>query len=193
MGKVIIVLSISVDGFIAGDNVRLEEPMGEGGDMLHDWLGDTSDPRNHDVLTQGIGGLGAVITGRHNYEMSIKWWGADGPTGDARLPVFVVSHSSPKSVPESGVYTFVDGIEASLKQAQAAAGEKDVSIMGGANIAQQFINANLVDEIQLHVIPVLLGSGMRLFDHLTIERTLLEPVKVIDTRAATHLRYRLVK
>ena len=94
MGSVVLVISMSVDGFVAGDNVRLEAPMGDGGDRLHGWLMDTEDPRNREILTRGIGNLGAVITGRRNYEMSIRWWGADGPTGAARVPVFVLSHSN---------------------------------------------------------------------------------------------------
>ena len=98
MGSVVLVISMSVDGFVAADNVRLEAPMGDGGERLHGWLMDTKDLRNREVLTRGIGNLGAVITGRRNYEMSVPWWGADGPTGPARVPVFVLSHSRPDRV-----------------------------------------------------------------------------------------------
>jgi dihydrofolate reductase len=192
MGSVVLVISVSVDGFVAGDNVRVEAPMGDGGDRLHAWLMDTEDPRNREVLTRGIGNLGAVITGRRNYEMSIRWWGADGPTGPARVPVFVLSHSTPDQSPQNSVYTFVDGIDRALAAARTAAGDKVISVMGGASVAQQFLRAGLIDQIQLHVVPVLLGSGMRLFEHAD-EAAELDVVEVIPTSAATHLRYRVVK
>lgn len=193
MASVVLVISISVDGFVAASNVRSEAPMGDGGERLHGWLMDTEDPRNHEILARGIGNLGAVITGRRNYEMSIAWWGANGPTGPARVPVFVLSHSKPSQMPENGVYTFVDGIDRTLAAAKAAAGDKVVSVMGGANIAQQFLRAGLIDEIQLHVVPVLLGNGMRLFEHLGAKPVELEVIEAIPTSAATHLRYRVIK
>jgi dihydrofolate reductase len=193
MGDVVLVISTSVDGFVAADGVRVEAPMGDGGERLHHWLMDTTDGRNREMLTRGIERLGAVITGRRNYEMSIRWWGADGPTGAARVPVFVVSHSTPDQSPENGVYTFVDGITSALAAAKAAAGHKLVSVMGGANIAQQFLRAGLVDQIQLHVVPILLGSGMRLFEHIGRGAVELEVAEVVPTSAATHVRYRVVK
>jgi dihydrofolate reductase len=193
MGSVVLVISMSVDGFVAGDNVRLEAPMGDGGDRLHGWLTDAEDPRNREILTRGIANLGAVITGRRNYEMSVRWWGADGPTGPARVPVFVLSHSTPDQSPENGVYSFVDGIDRTLAAARTAAGDNVISVMGGASVAQQFLRAGLLDQIQLHVVPVLLGSGMRLFEHIGSEAVGLDVVEVIPTSAATHLRYRVVK
>ncbi len=193
MGKVVFVMSMSLDGYVAGPNVRLEEPMGEGGMVLHDWISDTSDPRNQEVLTQGISSIGAVITGRRTYDTSLQGWGADGPTGDARVPVFVVSHSKPDDVPANGVYTFADSIEAALSQAQATAGAKDMTVMGGANIAQQFFKANLIDEIEIQLIPVILNGGVRLFEHIGSEQIKLENVKAVQTAAATHLHFRVVK
>jgi dihydrofolate reductase len=193
MGSVVLVISVSVDGFVAADNVRVEAPMGDGGDRLHRWLMDAEDPRNREILTRGIGSLGAVISGRRNYEMSIPWWGANGPTGAARVPVFVLSHSQPDQSPENGVYTFVEGIDRTLAAARAAAGDKVISVMGGADVAQQFLRAGLIDQIQLHVVPVLLGSGMRLFERIGGEPVELDVVEVIPTSAATHLRYRVVK
>lgn len=192
-GSVVLVISMSVDGFVAADNVRAEAPMGDGGDRLHTWLMDAEDPRNREILTRGIGGLGAVITGRRNYEMSVPWWRADGPTGAARVPVFVVSHSTPDESPENGVYTFVAGIDRALAAAKVAAGDKVISVMGGADVAQQFLRAGLIDQIQLHVVPVLLGSGMRLFEHIGGGPVELDVVEVIPTSAATHLRYRIIK
>jgi dihydrofolate reductase len=193
MGSVVLVISVSVDGFVAADNVRLDAPMGDGGDRLHGWLTDTEDPRNREILTRGIGNLGAVITGRRNYEMAIRWWGADGPTGAARVPVFVLSHGKPDETPENGVYTFVEGIDRTLEAARAAAGHKVISVMGGANVAQQFLRAGLIDQIQLHVVPILLGSGMRLFEGIGSESVALAVVEVIPTAAVTHLRYQVVK
>jgi dihydrofolate reductase len=109
------------------------------------------------------------------------------------VPVFVLSHSQPDQSPENGVYTFVEGIDRTLAAARAAAGDKVISVMGGADVAQQFLRAGLIDQIQLHVVPVLLGSGMRLFERIGGEPVELDVVEVIPTSAATHLRYRVVK
>lgn len=193
MGKVIFVISMSLDGFITAAKRSPEEPMGEGGERLHDWAMNSEDSYNREMLTQAASSLGAVISGRRTYDDSLPWWGADGPTGPARRPLFVVSHSVPNEIPEGGVYTFVNGIEAALARAQAAAGEKEVSVMGGAEIAQQFIRAGLIDEIQIHLVPVLFGSGIRLFDHLSSEHIQLETTEVINTTAAIHLRFRIAK
>ena len=132
MGKVTFDISMSLDGFMTADNQRPDEPMGDGGLRLVEWaFGD--DERDRAVLADGIASIGAVIAGRRTFDDSVPWWGADGPAGAARLPVFVVSHSAPAELPERGVYTFVtDGIESALEQARAAAGDKDVTVMGGA-------------------------------------------------------------
>src|SRR5690349_21770333 len=132
MSKTIFAISMSLDGFITADNQTPEEPMGKGGEKLHDWLM-SGDARDSEILTQGIGGIGAVICGRRTYDDSIPWWGSDGPTGPARLPVIVVSHSTPHETPEGGVYTFVDSIGAAYARAHELAGAKDVSVMGGAD------------------------------------------------------------
>lgn len=193
MGKVIFDISMSLDGFMTASNQRPEEPMGDGGQRLHEWAFGSADDRDREVLIKGGSATGAIIAGRRTYDTSVPWWGADGPTGPARLPVFVVSHRVPEDTPEGGVYTFVDGIEAALARAKAAAGTKDVTVMGGADIAQQYIRAGLVDEISIHLVPVLFGSGTRLFEHLGSEHIQLETAEVIATAAATHLRFRVVK
>jgi dihydrofolate reductase len=194
MTKVIFVISMSLDGFMTAANVRPEEPMGDGGQRLHEWAMGGEDERNRKFLEQAVAALGAVVAGRRTYDTSVAWWGADGPTGSARRPVFVVTHDLPADTPEGGVYTFVtDGIERALQEAKAAAGDKNVSVMGGADIGQQYIRAGLVDEIQIHLVPVLFGSGTRMFDHLGSEHIPLETVEVIETAAATHLRFRVVK
>jgi dihydrofolate reductase len=193
MSKLIFDISMSLDGFVTGPNVRPEEPMGDGGERLHEWaFGD--DERNRELLAEAVHTLGAVIAGRRTYDHSVSSWGADGPAGPARVPVFVVTHAQPQEVPEGGVYTFVtDGIESTLEQAKAAAGEKDVAVMGGPDIGRQFIEAGLVDEISIHLVPVLLGDGTRMFEHLGGEHVQLETTSVIETPAAIHLGFRIVK
>jgi dihydrofolate reductase len=191
MGKVIYDISMSLDGFITAANVRPEAGLGDGGERLHDWAFNSSDPRNHELLAKGAS-LGAIITGRNNYDLSVPYWGADGPTS-ARVPTVVVSHSVPQDIPHGGVYSFVDGVEAALEKAKKAAGDKDVAIMGGANIAQQFVKLGLIDEISIHLVPVLFGSGIRLFEHLDSGHIPLETVEVIETAEAIHLRFRVVK
>jgi dihydrofolate reductase len=192
MGKVIYDISMSLDGFITAANVRPEAGLGDGGERLHDWAFNSADPRNRELLAKGAS-LGAIITGRHNYDLSIPYWEADGPTGAARVPTVVVSHSVPQDIPHGGVYSFVDGVEAALEKAKKLAGDKDVAIMGGANIAQQFVKLGLIDEISIHLVPVLFGDGIRLFEHLDSEHITLETVEVIETAEAIHLRFRVVK
>ena len=124
----------------------------------------------------------------------MPFWGADGPTGPARRPLFVVTHDVPEHTPEGGVYTFVTGgIEQALQAAKAAAGDKDVAVMGGAEIGGQYIQAGLIDEVSIHLVPVLFGSGTRMFEHLGDKHIQLETIEVIQTFAATHLRFRVVK
>ncbi len=189
MSKVFFDISMSLDGFMTAANQRPEEPMGDGGLKLVDWAFG-GDERDRAVLTDGIAGTGAVIAGRRTYDDSLPWWGADGPTGDARLPVFVVSHNTPDDVPEGGVYTFISGIEPALEEARTAAGDKDVTVMGGAETGRQYIEAGLIDELSIHLIPVLFGSGTRMFEQLGDEHLQFEPVSTIQTKAAIHLRLR---
>ncbi len=152
MGKVFFDISMSLDGFMTAAHRRPEEPMGDGGQRLHEWAFG-NDQRDREVLT---GGTGAVIAGRRTYDDSVAWWGADGPTGPARVPVFVLSHD----VPEGGVYTFVsEGIERALELARAAAGEKDVTVMGGAETGQQYLRAGLVDELPIHLVRCSSAAG----------------------------------
>ncbi|HEY7621386.1 MAG TPA: dihydrofolate reductase family protein [Solirubrobacteraceae bacterium] len=193
MTKVFFDISMSLDGYMTASGQTQDEPMGPGGDQLVAWaFGE--DERDRRVLTEGVAATGAVIAGRRTYDTSLPWWGADGPTGDARVPVFVVTHDPPVDAPENGVYTFVpDGIEAALEQARAAAADKHVTVMGGADTGQQFVRAGLVDELSIHLVPILLGGGTRMFEHLGDEHIKLERVGLTDTPAATHLRLRVVK
>jgi len=193
MTKVIFDISMSTDGFVTASNVRPEEPMGDGGQRLHEWAFSEHE-RNRELLAEAVNFVGALIAGRRTYDLSVPWWGADGPAGPARVPVFVATHAEPGEVPEGGVYTFVSGgIESALEQSKAAAGDKDVAVMGGAEIGQQFIRAGLIDEISIHLVPVLFGGGTRMFEHLGSEHIQLETAGVIETPTATNLRFRIVK
>lgn len=189
MSKVVFDISMSLDGFITAGNQSQEEPLGEGGEQLHTWMEDGS---GRQILKEASANLGAVITGRKNYDDSVPWWGPDGPTGSARHPVFVVTHDAPSETPEGGVYTFVtDGIESALEQAKATAGDKTITVMGGASIGQQYIAAGLVDELSIHLVPVLFGSGTRMFENLGDKHIQLETTEVVESDAATHLRFRV--
>ena len=194
MGKVIFDISMSLDGFITGANPRPEAGwagLGEGGERLHDWGFSSADPHNREVM-EWYTTAGANIFGRTGYDHSIRNWGADGPTGAARIPTVIVSHSVPQDVPPGGVYTFVDSVEAAFETAKKLAGDKDVYITG-ADVAGQFLKLGFIDEISIHLVPVLFGSGTRLFEHLDGEHISLEIIEVIQTAEAIHMRFRVVK
>jgi dihydrofolate reductase len=187
---VIFSISMSLDGFITGPNSRPDAPLGDGGELLHRW--GEEDEEGRKLVMAAIDAAGAAIVSRRTYDQSIQWWGAAGPAGPARLPVIVVTHQAPTDAPEGGVYTFItEGIEAALQAAQAAAGGKHVAIGGGAGLAQQYLRAGLIDELSIHLVPVLFGSGIRLFDNLGDTPIRLEPLEAIQTAGATHLRWRV--
>lgn len=189
MGKVSFNISMSLDGYINGPDVTPERGLGRGGEFLHEWVFNGNE-RNREVLDSALQGAGAIIVGRRTYDLSIPWWGADGPSGALRLPVFVVTHSPPDDVPDGGVYTFVSsGIEDALRQAEAVAGDKVVAVGGGALTFRQYLAAGLVDVISINLVPVLLGGGTPLFEEG--EQAQLELIEVVDTPLATHLRYRV--
>jgi dihydrofolate reductase len=192
MGKTVFDISMSLDGFITASGQTAEAPMGDGGEHLHDWAFG-ADETNRRFLERAGEALGAVICGRRTYDHSLPWWGADGPTGLARRPVFVVTHEAPTENAAGGVYRFVtDGIEKALERARAAAGDKDVTIMGGADLGRQYLAAGLADEISIHLVPVLFGTGTRMFESLHNGHIRLEPMDVLATPTATHLGYRIV-
>jgi dihydrofolate reductase len=190
MGIVIYDKSMSLDGFIAGANMRLEAGLGEDGELLHDWA--FQDEEGREMLEHEIARLGAVICGRRTYDMSIQYWGADGPTGSARVPLFVLSHGVPDDVPEGGVYTFVNDLDKALAMARETAGDRNISVMG-ADVGRQLIDAGAIDEISIHVVPVLFGSGTPVFGEGVGEHITLEFVGVSESPHATHLRYRVVR
>jgi len=193
MGKVIFDISMSLDGFITGANTRPEAGwagLGDGGERLHDWGFNSADPRNREIL-EGYATAGANIFGRTGYDHSILNWGADGPSGAARLPTVIVSHSVPQEVPDGGVYTFVESVEAAFETAKKLAGDKDILIMG-ADVPQQFLKRGLIDEVSIHLAPVVFGSGRRLFEGLEGEHISLEILEVIQTPEAIHMRFRVL-
>jgi len=185
MSKVIVDISMSLDGFATAANVRAEEPLGDGGERLHAWL--DGDDRDRDQLRRAQQAVGVIVCGRRTYDHSLPWWGETGPSGEARVPVVVVTGRGDAPAPGSA-YTFVDGIEPALERARELAGGSGVSILGGPDVIRQCLAARLVDELWLHVAPVLLGDGIRLFERIGAE---LEPLEAIQTAAATHVRYRI--
>jgi dihydrofolate reductase len=201
MGKRVADITMSLDGFITGPDDAPGRGLGEGGEALHNWV--MGGPWRYDdearrfapldvdrnVLQQALGSIGAGIIGRRMLDVT-GGWGGNPPGGrDARY--FVLTHSAPRewARPDSP-FTFVtDGIESALAQAQAVAGDKDVGIGGGASVIQQYLAAGLVDELRLHLAPVLLGAGKRLFDHLGGKPIELERTGVIESPYATHLYF----
>lgn len=190
MSTVVFDISLSLDGFVTAAPQTVEEPLGPGGLQLHGWLVD------HEYLERAVADLGAVVAGRTTYDHSVPSWHADGPSGPARRPVFVVTHEAPEpdTVPEGGVYTFVtDGLESAITQARAAAEGRIVTVMGGADLGRQCIAAGLVDEVSLHVAPVLFGSGTPMFAGLDGGHVQLELLESAGTPETVHLRYRVVR
>lgn len=196
MGKVIFNMSMSLDGFVAGPNDEV--------DRLFKWYfsGDTEVPfagtdlvfklsRASAERLQGASTVvGAIVTGRRNFDVAGAWGGSP-PLG---VRHFVVTHNVPQEwAGEGSMFMFVtDGVESAVEKAKQAAGDKNVGV-GGANIMQQCIKLGLLDEIQIDLVPILLGDGIRLFDHLGTEQIELESTKVIESPDVTHLRFRVIK
>jgi dihydrofolate reductase len=204
MGKVRTGLAVSLDGFISGPNDDTDSPMGDGGHLLLAWYssGDTEyelpgtgmvfkvAAETADFLRDTQRTTGALVMGRRTFDLN-NGWGGKHPLD---VPVFVLSSSVPQEwVNEGSSFTFVtDGLESALMQAKAVAGDKDVGV-GAASVVQQCIKAGLLDEIHIDLVPVLLGGGVSLFDHLGTGPIPLETTKVIQGAGVTHLTYRVVK
>ena len=203
MGKVIVDLSMSLDGFTTGPNDGPENGLGDGGERLHNWIfsgradRNAGSPRNSaigknlEVMQESFQTTGAMVMGRRWFDIGERPWGDDPPF---HIPVFVLTHHARETLYKGETtFTFVtDSIENALKQAQAAAGDKNVGV-GGANTAQQFLKAGLLDEIQVHLVPILLGSGRKLFEQLDMQQIELEKTRVIESPDVTHLWFRIVK
>lgn len=201
---------MSLDGFVAGPNQSVQEPLGVGGERLHEWVvplevwrrahGKEGGEANEStrVMEQEVANIGATIMGRNMFgghpgpwSATDPWMGWWGRTPPFHHPVFVLTHHPRERLEMEGgtTFTFVtDGIESALEQARRAAGRKDVALGGGAKAAQQYLNAGLVDEMQLHLVPTLLGGGERLF-HTVDDLHGLELVETVATPNVTHLRF----
>jgi dihydrofolate reductase len=205
MGIVHASLGMSLDGFVAGRNAGPNNPLGDGGMRIHRWVYDLETWRERQSLAGGktnadnevsmetYARTGAFVMGRRMFDEGEVGWPDPPPF---RAPVFVLTNRPREPwVREGGTtFTFVtDGVESALGQARTAAGEKDVLISGGANTIGQFMEAGLLDELQIHLAPVLLGNGVRLFEGINPENVELERTRVIDSPRVTHLRYRVVK
>ena len=190
MARVSCDMSMSLDGYVTGPNDSRENPFGDGADVLHRWIVDAPTDDDRAILRHVLDRTGAVVMGRRSFDKNEGdgGWGDGGPVGDA--PCFVVTHRDPPpSV--SPIFTFVtDGVVSAIEQAQRAAGDGDV-LLHGASVMQQALPLGLVDELRVHVIPVLLGAGTPLFGGLD-SAVQLERTQAVITPAATHLGYRVV-
>jgi len=200
MGTVVVDLSMSLDGFIAGGDDGPTLPLGRGGEGLFTWMGAGPESNRVErrlappdaskvVMDEWMSEGGAIISGRRTFDIANGW--KDGHPID--VPIFVVTHDAPTHGEWSPRVSFVtDGVERALELAQKAAGDRNVSV-GGASVAQQLLRAGKLDGIQVSVVPLLLGAGVRLFDHLGGDPVALEQTRVIESEGVTHLRYRVVR
>jgi dihydrofolate reductase len=215
MTKLTADITMSLDGFVAGPNPSLEDPLGQGGMGLHEWafrlkqwreahgMEGGEDDIDGEVVDESLAAAGATIMGRKMFSGGAGpweadpnangWWGDDPPF---HHPVFVLtSHArEPLAMQGGTTFTFVsDGIESALEQARAASGGKNVHVAGGASAVQQYLNAGLLDELQIHVAPILLGSGTRLLDNISPDAIELRSTRVRSSPYVTHLKYDVVK
>ena len=215
MSKLIFEISASVDGYVAGPDATMEHPLGIGGEELHEWVlklkpwleshgreGGEEGPAA-DLTQEWIDRAGATIMGRRMFsggqgpweEDSNRdgWWGDEPPF---HHPVFVLTHHERESQEMQGGTTFnfvTDGVESALEQAREAAGDKDVKVAGGAKAAQQYLDGGLVDEMLIHVAPVVLGGGERLFADAAVDGLKVEIERVVESPDATHTAYRVLR
>src|SRR3954452_14416340 len=213
MSKVRVHISVSTDGYVAGPNQSQENPLGEGGEQLHEWVIELKawrEPHGREggkdnvstaIVEEANDNVGAEIMGRGKFgppeggpwgeDPWQGWWGEDPPF---HKPVFVLTHHERDPLTLSDTtFTFVtDGIESALAQAREASGDQDVFIGGGADIINQYLAAGLVDELELHVVPLLLGGGARLFEGVGPDLK-LEGLRAVEAPGVAHLKYRVVK
>jgi dihydrofolate reductase len=190
MAKVFVIMATSLDGYVAKRDISKQHPFGVGGERVYDWQFAKKTETDSGIVKELMERTGAVIAGGRTYALAIDdAWGGINPFS---APVFVLSKTVPDKVAKG--FTFVtDGIESALAKAKATAGDKDVWVMGGANVAQQNIKAGLVDELHLHIVPVLFGDGIRLWDNIGTKQIELENAGVVQTPGATHLTSKFVR
>lgn len=192
MGKVIIDITMSLDGFVTGPNDGPGNGLGDGGMVLHEWVFNPTEEDSQLLSEEAMQNLGSCVLGRRTFDIAEGAWGDNPPFGPSQ--VFVLTHRAHETL-QRGLTTFIfvpDGMESALQQAQAAAAGKDVMLMG-ADVSQQYLKAGLVDEMQIHVANTLLGAGRPLFANIGDQPIKLERIGAIPTPNATHLRYRVVK
>jgi dihydrofolate reductase len=213
MSKVKTDVSVSLDGYVAGPNETIEQPLGEGGERLHDWvvalrawreragLDGGEENASTPIVEEATANVGAEIMGRGKFGPPGRgpwaedawqgWWGDDPPF---HKPVFVLTHHEREPLKLGDTtFTFVTGgIQAALEQARAAAGDQDVFIGGGAKAINQYLAVGAIDELELHLVPLLLGAGARLFEGVG-SSTGLELLRVVEAPGVTHLKYRVVR
>jgi dihydrofolate reductase len=188
-------MSMSVDGFIAGPGDDADHGLGVGGERLHDWLGEwvgsvttLRPPGASAEVFEEVMATGAVVVGRRTFDYAGHW---NGDHHDG-VPIFVPTRGEPPAQPASeSVHYVTDGVESAMRQAKEAAGDKDVMVHG-AELAQSLLRAGVLDELQIHLVPVLLGEGRRLFEDLGPGHIELESMRVIEAPGVTHLRYRVL-
>jgi dihydrofolate reductase len=192
MSKVTSDISMSLDGFITDPKASVGTPL-EGNDpgRLHDWMFDARTEADAKIADERYASTGAVLIGKRMFDVGFEPWGDPPPFG---MPVFVLTHEAREPQPMQGgtTYNFVSGIEAALGQARAAAGDKNVGIWGGANIIGLYLEAGHIDELEIHLVSILLGSGVRLFEDVTSESFELRRIRCIETPGATHVRFEVV-
>ncbi len=215
MSKLRCSITTSLDGFVAGPNQSAEHPLGEGGMRLHDWAfptktflamhGDGNGGEtgvNDDMLREAFENVGATIMGRNMFGPVRGPWGPDpwkgwwGETPPFHYPVFVLTHHAREPLVMQGGTTFhfvTDGIESALAQARCAAKGKDVAIGGGARTVQQYLSAGLLDELEVHIVPLLLGGGERLLDRVEPNQAKLELLRTLAGPGVTHVKYRVAR
>jgi dihydrofolate reductase len=185
MSTLILDISISLDGYATAAGVSDDAPMGVGGERLHKW-GSGDDPEGRKILDESNGRVGATIAGRRTYDRSIPFWGSDGPGGQDRTPTIIVSHSVPDDVPTNGVYTFVSSLKEAVKAARQISGERPMDVFS-PTVGRQLLQDGMVDELRLHVSPVIFGGGINLFEG--IENLELELLESRPSTYALHLHY----
>ncbi|MFF8845916.1 dihydrofolate reductase family protein [Streptomyces sp. NPDC015127] len=209
MSKVVADISVSLDGFVAGPHDGRDNPLGDRGERLHEWVyplaswramhgldGGATGP-DADIVQEAVQRAGAYVMGRRMFDNGEEPWGDEPPF---RAQVFVVTHEEREPLVKQGgtTFTFVGGIEEAVERARRAAGDKDVAVAGGGQLIRGVLGAGLLDELHLHLVPVLLGGGVRLFEpaenaERATETVEFETTRVIDSPSVTHLRLRPVR